>query len=93
MPRLKRVCEHRLLADPTGTENASYDLRRFRHFSQPGGPIRTFIVSLLGAAAFTAGILVVRLHRVADYEVRGQIPAGERTARAVSLERLRELGF
>jgi hypothetical protein len=70
-----------------------FSTRSDPQFSELGGPIRTFIVSLLGAAAFTAGILVVRLHRVADYGVKGQIPAGERNARAVSLEELRALGF
>ena len=59
-----------------------------------GGPIRTFLVSLLGVATLTAGLLLVRHHQkdaVAD-AVR-QIPSGERTARNVSLEKLRELGL
>ena len=59
----------------------------------PGGPIRTFIVSLLGAAALTAGIFVFRHQREADTELKKQIPAGENTARTVSLEKLRELGL
>jgi len=61
--------------------------------SKPGGPIRTLIVSLLGAAALTAGILVIRYHREAEDEFKGQIPAGEKTARTVSLEKFRELGL
>ena len=61
--------------------------------SDPGGPIRTFIVSLLGAAALTAGILVIRNQREAESQLRKQIPAGEKTARIVSLEKLRELGL
>ena len=61
---------------------------------QPGGPIRTFLVSLLGAATLTAGILLVRQQqKEADAEVKRQVPAGERLARNVSLERLRELGL
>ena len=40
-----------------------------------------------------AGILAFRYHREAENDLKGQIPAGERTARAVSLEKLRELGL
>jgi len=67
---------------------------------EPGGIIRTFIVSLLGAATLTAGILVLKHHRETEVESRGQIrvganqiPAGEKTIRIASLERLRELGL
>jgi hypothetical protein len=60
----------------------------------PGGPIRTFLVSLLGAATLTAGLLLVRQRqKEAEVEARGQVPAGERTARTISIERLRELGL
>jgi len=60
----------------------------------PGGLIRTFFVSLLGAATLTVGLLLVRQHqREAESEARGEVPAGERTARNVSLEKLRELGL
>ena len=60
----------------------------------PGGPIRTFLVSLLGAATLTVGLLLVRQHqKVAAVEARRQVPAGERAARNVSLEKLRELGL
>ena len=60
----------------------------------PGGTIRTFFVSLLGAATLTAGLLLVRQHqKEADAEARRQVPAGENTARIVSLEKLRELGL
>ncbi len=60
----------------------------------PGGPIRTFLVSLLGAATLTAGLLLVRHHQKgAEEEARSQVPAGERMARNVSLKRLRELGL
>jgi len=60
----------------------------------PGGPIRTFLVSLLGAATLTAGLFLVRQHqREADAEAQRQVPAGERVARNISLEKLRELGL
>ena len=60
----------------------------------PGGPIRTFLVSLLGAATLTAGLFLVRQHqREADAEAQRQVPAGERVARDISLEKLRELGL
>ena len=51
------------------------------------------IVSLLGAAALTAGIFVIRHQREAENELRNQIPAGEKTARTISLDKLRELGL
>lgn len=59
----------------------------------PGGTIRTFIVSLLGAFAFVAGFFLIRHQKETESEVRGQVPAGERLARTASLERLRELGL
>ena len=51
------------------------------------------IVSLLGAAALTAGILVIRNQREAENELKKQVPAGEKTVRIASLEKLRELGL
>ena len=60
----------------------------------PGGPIRTFLVSLLGAATLTAGLLLVRQRqKVAETEATRQVPAGERMARNISIEKLRELGL
>jgi hypothetical protein len=60
-----------------------------------GGPIRTFIVSLLGAATLAAGLLLIRQQQEAEaeLELKNQIPAGERSARVVTLDRLRELGL
>jgi hypothetical protein len=60
---------------------------------EPGGTIRTFFVSLLGAFAFVAGFFFIRHQRDGEAEVKGQVPAGERMARTTSLERLRELGL
>jgi hypothetical protein len=60
----------------------------------PGGTIRKFIVSLLGAATLTAGLLIVRQHqKVTEAEAQSQIPAGEKPSRDISLQRLRELGL
>jgi hypothetical protein len=50
-------------------------------------------VSLLGAAALTAGILVIRHQKEAEADPKTRIPAGEKTVRIASLERLRELGL
>jgi hypothetical protein len=49
----------------------------------------------LGAATLTAGLLLIRQQREndAELEVKKNIPAGERTARVVTLDRLRELGL
>jgi hypothetical protein len=59
-----------------------------------GGPIRNFLVGLLGAATLTAGLLLVRQHqREAETEAKHLVPAGEKVARQVDLDRLRELGL
>ncbi len=61
---------------------------------KPGGTIRAFLVSLLGAATLTAGVLFFRQQqKEAQAEGKGQVPAGEPTARHVSLERMREAGL
>ena len=60
----------------------------------PGGPIRTFLVSLFGVATLTAGLLLVRRRqKEAVADAGRQIPSGERTVRNVSLQKLRELGL
>ncbi len=59
----------------------------------PGGPIRTLLVSLLGAATLTLGILLLRHQMALEAGGEDQVPAGEDAARTVSLDRLRELGF
>jgi hypothetical protein len=61
--------------------------------AEPGGIIRTLLVSLLGAAAVAAGVLVLRHQREEEVAVKTQVPAGEKTVRIASLERLRELGL
>ena len=50
-------------------------------------------MSLVGAAALTASILVLRHQKETEVETKKQIPAGEKTVRIASLERLRELGL
>ena len=63
-----------------------------RDHPNPGGIIRTFLVSLLGAATLTAGLLLVRQQKK-GIEVQRGAPSGERTARDLSLDKLRELGL
>lgn len=56
--------------------------------------MRTLAVSLLGAAALAASLVLLRQHR--DEEARPQprmVPPGESVPGAISLERLRERGF
>jgi len=49
---------------------------------------------LLGAATLTAGLLLVRQHqKEAETEAQRQIPAGEKVARQVNLDQMRELGL
>ena len=88
-----RGSANRLLAEKNGMKNAPSICATELQIIDLGGLIRTLIVSLLGAAALTAGILVIRNQREAENELRKQIPAGEKTARTVSLEKLRELGL
>ena len=84
---------HRVCAVRPGTKYALPGIVRSLRTADPGGPIRTLIVSLLGAAALTAGFFVIRHQREAEDELKNQIPAGEKTARTVSLDKLRELGL
>ncbi len=55
--------------------------------------IRAFVVSLLGAATLTAGVVLIRLRRRARTAGPLYAPAGGTTTHTVSLERLRELGL
>jgi hypothetical protein len=56
-------------------------------------PIRAFLVSLLGAATVTAGLLLIRLRRQARGDAAFCAPGGGINAHTVSLDRLRELGL
>ncbi len=59
----------------------------------PGGPIRTILVSLLGAVTLTLGVFLARQRRGQGSGDERRGPAGETSARTFPLERLRELGF
>ena len=77
-----------------GTIHAPWYGWNVRETPKEGGTIRTFLVSLLGAATLTAGVLLVRHHQTkAEVGARKQVPAGESTARTASLDKLRELGL
>lgn len=56
-------------------------------------PIRTLVVSLIGVAALTAGLVLIRQQRQAEAPRLKEIPAGETLPATISLERLRELGY
>ena len=56
--------------------------------------MRKLTISLIGAAAVAASILLVRQQKqVEPKEAAGAIPPGDTTEAPVSLERLRELGI
>ena len=58
------------------------------------GAIRKLTISLIGAAAVAASVLLVRQQKqLAPRETAEQIPPGETTPAHVSLDRLRELGL
>lgn len=61
---------------------------------RPGGTIRALLVSLVGVATLTAGLLLMRQHYKEVVEgARRFVPADGRLAKTVSIERLRELGL
>lgn len=56
--------------------------------------MRTLTVSLLGAAAIAASLLLLRQQREPEEPRQPRIaPAGETVPATISLERLRELGY
>jgi hypothetical protein len=59
-----------------------------------GGPIRTFAVSLIGAAALAAGLVLIRNQKNLEAlpAVR-DVPAGETVPSTISLDRLRASGY
>jgi hypothetical protein len=79
----------------TGTNHALQSAYMHLRNFDPGGTIRKFIVSLLGAATLTAGLFIVRQQqqKVAEAEAQKHVPAGGKVARDVSIQRLRELGL
>ena len=59
---------------------------------RPEVVIRTLVVSLIGVAAVTAGLVLFRQQKLVDTRIK-ELPAGETVPRSISLERLRELGL
>lgn len=55
--------------------------------------MKNFAIGLLGAAALTTTILLVRHQKEAEPKVPRTLPAGETRAMPISLERIRELGL
>ena len=55
--------------------------------------IRTLIVSIVGVAAFTAGLVLFRQQKQVGAPVKKQVPAGENLPGTISLERMRESGY
>lgn len=56
--------------------------------------MRTLTVSLLGAAAIAASLVLLRQQRQEDTRAQDRaVPPGETTPGEISLERLRERGF
>ena len=56
--------------------------------------IRTIAVGLLGAAAVAAGLVLLRQQRAPEETASFQeVPPGESLPGAISLDRLRELGY
>jgi hypothetical protein len=58
--------------------------------------MRTLTLGIIGAAALTAGLLLVRSPRPRTTEEAprtGAIPAGENVPGTISLERIRALGY
>ena len=58
-----------------------------------GGPIRTLFVSLLGAAALVAGLVLLNQKGPEPLPKKRDSHAGESQPGTISLERLRELGY
>jgi hypothetical protein len=55
--------------------------------------IRTLVVSLIGVAALTAGLVLIRQQKQVGFPQVREVPPGENVPGTISLERLRELGY
>jgi hypothetical protein len=77
----------------THTSAARFVLQRGPKSSYREASIRTLIVSIIGVAAFTAGLVLFRQQRQVGAPVLKQVPAGENHPGTISLERLRESGY
>jgi hypothetical protein len=72
---------------------ARFVLVRGAKFSYREASIRTLIVSIVGVAAFTAGLVLFRQQKQVGAPEVKQVPAGENHPGTISLERLRESGY
>jgi hypothetical protein len=55
--------------------------------------IRALVVSLVGVAALTAGLVLIRQQKQVGVPQVREVPPGENVPGEISLERLRELGY
>lgn len=67
--------------------------RGARNIDERGGTIRTLTLSLLGAAALAAGVLLVRQQKEVKNDPPRVVPAGETVPAKLSLERIRSAGY
>lgn len=58
-----------------------------------GDTIRTLAVSLIGAAALAAGLVLIRQHREHEAPRLRDVPPGETVPAEISLDRLRAQGY
>lgn len=55
--------------------------------------IRTLVVSLIGAAAVAAGLVLLRQEKDSEIGEAGEVPPGERVPATIVLERIRNAGI
>jgi hypothetical protein len=72
---------------------ARFLLERGEEFLVLEASIRTLVVSLIGAAALTAGLVLIRQQKQVGLPQVREVPPGENVPGTISLERLRELGY
>lgn len=63
----------------------------FPSFSE--AQIRTLVVSLIGAAAVAAGLVLLRQQKDSEIEEAAKVPAGERVPATIVLEKIRNAGI
>ncbi len=86
---------HKNMADRAAAWAYLMQGRASAHLPPPAteDPIRTLLVSLLGAAALTAGLILIRQTGPAPLPRPRDMHAGENEPGTISLERLRALGY
>ena len=65
----------------------------FVTFQASEAEIRTFVVSLIGAAAVAAGLVLLRQQKESEMNDAAQVFPGERVPATIVLERLRNAGI